>query len=445
MITVYENGGNLDGLGIGTLAPTAATVEEIAGGLYELTVTQPADEQQRQQLLTIGRIIRCPAPAREAPEATYGGYGQTITREVWRCTVNTYLYIRKSPNGEKLGAMKPGDRAMLLNQDTSTGSTWFKIQTLNTGIAGYVFPNINGSTPYMVRDGSITITIGDDSQVISGSHLTREQLFRIYETEVDSAAHTITARARHITYDLMGSVITNLTLQVSDTISACCSRLTNTGYVDHNAGIRITNYITGNIKIKMGARNALDILLNQTDGILTITKGRLIRDNYDIYLIPEDDQRIRERAQRGRNMIKGIIRKDGTFSYNRILPVGKDAGGAALKGSIQGTGEQPYITRIITYDIQAAGTSDAQIAAAKNALNQAARAALAAGQGRPRLEAELDLADINAKSSVHLYDWIQIYDPEMEIRILGQMTGYVFDVLAGRYTHIDLDKLEEIT
>ena len=124
MITVYENGGNLDGLGIGTLTPTAAYVEEIAGGLYELTVTQPADEQQRQQLLKIGRIIRCPAPAREAPEATYEGTGQTVTREVWRCTVNTYLYIRKSPNGEKISNMKSGERAMLLSQDTSTGSTW---------------------------------------------------------------------------------------------------------------------------------------------------------------------------------------------------------------------------------------------------------------------------------------------------------------------------------
>ena len=65
MITVHSGWEtDFSGLGICPLQPTECTVEEQAGGLYQLKMTHPMDDAGRWLNLTAWNIIRAPAPVR---------------------------------------------------------------------------------------------------------------------------------------------------------------------------------------------------------------------------------------------------------------------------------------------------------------------------------------------------------------------------------------------
>ena len=86
MITIYNGAAeDFTGLGMGVLDPVECLIEEEAGGMYELTLTQPIDEEHRDWLIDRFRIIKAPAPVRESP--IYEGEAQgMVSREVYRVT-----------------------------------------------------------------------------------------------------------------------------------------------------------------------------------------------------------------------------------------------------------------------------------------------------------------------------------------------------------------------
>lgn len=441
MFCVYgPDPAEMSGLGLGILDPFEAEAEELAGGMYEVRLRQAIDSSGRHRLLECGRIIRCPAPAREAPNAVYEGTeGHSVTREVWKVTVDTYLYIRASPNGIKTGALHNGDRVMKLGEDNSSGSVWYKIEALKGGAAGWVFPNLTGASPYLTRDGSVTVTVGDDSARVIDTYLTRDQLFRVYSVETDCAEGFVEARARHITYDLAGAMVKQLTLQVSDTAANVCERLRDTDVVDHDAGIEIVCYAPGRVKLAMGARNAADILLSDTDGILGQTGARLVRDNLTLYLLPPGGTGRVTRVERGRNMLTGRVTRESDGIYDCIIPVGKRYDGTALVGNAVSTGDVPVITRTVVYPVTAAGDTDAQINYAKALLHDAALAELQGGAARAKCTLETDFADVALAGGPHLYDTVLFTDPVSGESLSAMMTGYTYDILRGRYIRAELE------
>ena len=70
IITVHEQDSTdwrTNGLGI--LMPESCEVTEEAGGDWSLSMSHPVDDEGRWELLKVDRLIRCPVPARQNPEA----------------------------------------------------------------------------------------------------------------------------------------------------------------------------------------------------------------------------------------------------------------------------------------------------------------------------------------------------------------------------------------
>ena len=53
--------------GLGILTPLECTIEEQAGGMYELKLVHPIDYAGRWTHIQTGCVIKAPAPVRESP------------------------------------------------------------------------------------------------------------------------------------------------------------------------------------------------------------------------------------------------------------------------------------------------------------------------------------------------------------------------------------------
>ena len=90
MIKIYSGwADDFTGLGMGVLDPSECKIEEEAGGMYELELIQPMDEEHRDWLIGKHGIIKAPAPVRESPKyelAATKARSTEINREIWVVT-----------------------------------------------------------------------------------------------------------------------------------------------------------------------------------------------------------------------------------------------------------------------------------------------------------------------------------------------------------------------
>ena len=127
MITIYEaNESNFSGLGLGVLTPSALEIEEKAGGMFELSMTHPMDEDGRWWNIAEYCIIKAPAPMRETPLVSVGASATTVTRQVYKVKVNSRLRLRTAPStskGKIIGRYKNGTRVI----KTDESGDWYKV------------------------------------------------------------------------------------------------------------------------------------------------------------------------------------------------------------------------------------------------------------------------------------------------------------------------------
>ena len=462
MIVLYEsNSSDYTSLGLAVLNPVECTVSEIAGGSYELNLVHPITSDGKHSLLKCGRIIKAPCPVRESPIIEYesgGSSAQTVTRHVYKVVnISSRLYVRNSPNGTKISYLNVNDEVQKLGEDTSTGSTWYKIATMKGGVTGYCISG-EGGVPYFQDTGrTVTVTIGNDTpSSITSVTLSKTQLFRIYSVEISSENRMVTVNARHITYDLVG-VHSKTSYSVDEYIYQLMARFTNTSYFTHDCGIACTDYSKKKVKVALSNKNALEALLSDTDGAVTQSGVRLVRDNFNLYTLPKDDRQLGFEVRYGKNLLSASYTKDISDVVTAVLPLGKTATDGALWGTIQNSShisEYGNITRVIRYDVKAASTSTADVNAAKASLNAHARAEFTDNHiDEPvvTLDAEFVALDLAPKYlalaneySMHLYDSIRVYDPDAGIDMTVAMTEYTFDVLAQKYTSVTLGTPNEI-
>ena len=70
MVTIYApNAQDFSTLGLGALAPYECTVEEQAGGMYELTMSHPMDEAGKWLNIGVGCIVKAPRCVSETGRA----------------------------------------------------------------------------------------------------------------------------------------------------------------------------------------------------------------------------------------------------------------------------------------------------------------------------------------------------------------------------------------
>lgn len=452
MITIHEAGAtDFSTLGLGALSPTECLIEENAGGLYELTLTQPIADDMKYTLIAQGRILNVPAPMRETPLAEIGQSG-TVTRRIYKVTTDgRRLNMRTAADqsARVIRAYRPGTEVIV----TGTEGSWSSVIIADGGASGWMWT----ANLTFVREESESIS-GDTPGAVIQPRQTREQLFRICEAETDSERRAVTVRAQHISYDLKGTIVAREYAPEAVSAQSVCAVMMS--YADHETPFRIICTVTDPITLDCTGRSLLDIIMDPDSGILAQTGARLIRDNYDLFILPGEERERGVSLNYGKNLLSACLRTDTSRLITRIQPAGRTKDGETLlidddpaQSFIDSAriGQYPAIyAKRVEYDVVEG--KDLSKDEARKALREKAQADFDAGCDLPdvRLDTEfvrLDLAEdyknLANAYALHLYDVVPVTDEDAGIAARARMTGYKYDALLDRYDSTTLGELTD--
>ena len=464
MITIYApEAQDFSTLGLGALAPYECTVEEQAGGMYELTMTHPMDAEGKWLNIGVGCIVKAPAPVRETPlvESEIVGEGEatepvTVTRKIYKVQTNTgaNLHLRQGPSTSTaiLSKYRPGTEVVVLSQ----ANGWGQVIVCSSGATGYM------SMQYLVYVRDETETIEGDApgpERVVYPVQSRMQLFRIFKVERDAAEREVRVEARHIFYDLLGNVVKNEYAPEGEAADAVVEELFARALNPHDFSVhcQTARSVTG----EYTRRGLVECLLDPDDGVLPQTGARLVRDNFDVWLLPDATRETGVTIRHGKNLLGATLTTDWDSLVTRIIPVGQDKEGKALL--LEGTtymdsphiGDYPVIcAQAVEYDVKIGQEGIDNAAQARAKLQELAEADFSDnGVDLPTVGLDVDFvalgeteeyrqyADLEA---VHLYDTVRVIAKSAGIDAAVRVTGYKWDALGRKYEAVTLGEIADL-
>ena len=486
-ICIYDRmATDFTGNGLGILTPTQCEVSEDAGGRYELTITVPVTDDLKSRLLTRGAVIRAPAPAMYTPGITLerqepidGEYDEPEGIAVYRALQKTVAeeYTHKNPDGTKtkmwrqkvvrvpvynnyfgsrvLDGLSEGEQVV---EQAGYYSERFATVTTPRGITGYV------ERIYLVKVKDIpqegTARMKTIQEVIPPRQ-THDQLFRIYEVQESEDGTEVTASCRHIFYDLLYSGVSRLEIGAGTALSAAMERIA--GAAEELPG-DFRFYVTGSATVEtdIARKNIIEILLADKTGLVPMTRSRIIRDNYDVYLAPEEVTDNGVRIAYAKNLLGVGITSNEEDVITRLMPEGQDKDGnpVYLTGRYV---DSPYIAdypypRLSMWQVNGAkvgskrkladGTEEElTLAKVRQMLQEAADEKLAEGCDQAPVEITVTFQELGNTREyeqykdlqrICLYDTIHIDHAPRGIHAEAQVSGYTYDCLTDQYTEVRL-------
>ena len=463
MITIYApDAVDFSTLGLGALAPYECVVEEQAGGMYELTMTHPMDGAGKWLNIGVGCIVKAPAPVRETPLADEDADGEipaepvTVTRKIYKVQTNTgaNLHLRQGPSTSTkiLSKYRPGTEVVVLSQ----ANGWGQVIVRASGATGYM------SMQYLVYVRDETETIAGDApspERVVYPVQSRMQLFRIYKVERDAAEREVRVEARHIFYDLLGNVVKNEYAPEGVAADAVVAGLFERALNPH--GFAVHSQLGGTVTGEYTRRGLVECLLDPDDGVVPQAGARLIRDNFDVWLLPDMERETGVTIRHGKNLLGATLTTDWDSLVTRIIPVGQDKEGKPLL--LEGTtymdsphiGDYPVIcAQAVEYDVKIGQDGIDNAAQARAKLTELAEADFADnGVDLPTVGLDVDFvalgeteeyrqyADLEA---VHLYDTVRVIAKSAGIDAAVRVTGYKWDALGRKYESVTLGEITDL-
>lgn len=462
MITIYApDAVDFSTLGEGALAPSECVIEEQALGQYSLTMTHPMDAGGKWRMIAPGCILKVPAPVRETPLAVEVDAGEipsepeTVTRKIYKVQTNTgaNLHLRQGPSTSTriLSKYRPGTEVVVLSQSGG----WGQVIVRSSGAGGYM------SMEYLVwvRDEAETIE-GDapSPQRVVYPAQSRMQLFRIASVERDAAAREVRVTAQHIFYDLLGNIVSGEYAPENVAASAVVEQLFARALNAHAFDVHCSAQTS--VSGDYTRRGLVECLLDPDDGVAPQAEARLIRDNFDIWLLPDLPRETGVTIRHAKDLLGAAMTTDAGSVVTRIIPVGEDADGKPLL--LTGTvyvdspriSDYPLIyARAIDYDVKIGQDGIANAAQARAKLKELAEADFANGLDLPSVSLDVDFAVLGETEeyrryadlqAVHLYDTVRVVAKEAGIDAAVRVTGYKWDALGRRYESVTLGELTEV-
>ena len=453
--------------GICLLRPIECMVEETANGLYELSMELPIDYTGRFSLVTPGAIVKAVTPVRESPLYEQ----EAVTQEVTTTTVSKNIYkvntshgklrLRQKPSSSSkiLSSWKKGTEVTLLEQ---TNSSWWKVSILKGGAVGYM------STSYLTFARTVTETITKSRPVTQNAvkvEIAREQLFRIYSVENDTEQGIQTVKALHIFYDLRYDFVSAYTPENVAANTAAATAFSKLKYTPEHT--LYASRLTAKISAECSWKNFAEVLLDPDEGIVPQAGGCIFRDNFDIYLLPDEERDMGVTVRRGKNLIGVVVTTDDSEVVTQIQPCGKDANGDPFFLLNSGVVDSPKINDYpvvraqkvdydITYD---PGKNEPEngiynnATAARNAMIAAANADFATGIDEPSygmdvdfalLENTVDASEYMRLQAVHLFDTVTVIDEMIGLTAKLRVTAYKWNVLTEQYETVALGDIQDM-
>lgn len=472
-ITVYApDAEDFSTLGLGVLTPCACTVTWQAAGDYELTLEQPIDGTNRWRQLQTGCILAAPVPMRESPSYGSGGTG-SVTWNVWEVKPkkSEYLYSDWKTKSKRLRSFKGGAQLIELERREISGKIWIRCMNPDNGETGHMPTSkltLNGTRTDFITNGR------PEGQQLVRQKQSRRQLFRVYSTEHDSDTGIVTAKARHIFYDLAGDML-NGKFAPENVPGALAAQEAFTKLKNADGFTLYIEQLTkGSVTADYSYQNPVNILLDPDDGIVSKCKCQILTDNFDIYLIDDIPSDMGVTVRRGKNLVGVTVTTDDSDVVTQIKPCGKDVDGndfwltdtegdGRFVVSSRAAGYPVQRTVRIEYDVKLVKSGeDNETSFRNNATGKAkARAKLkelaendfANGADLPTYGMDVDfvlLQDAHGDSryadlqAVHPYDTVTVIDSMLGVTAKLRMTGYEWDALARQYNSVTLGELQEL-
>ena len=463
MISIYApDATDFSTLGLGALAPYECEIEEQAGGMYELMMTHPMDAEGKWLNIGVGCIVKAPAPVRETPLAVEDDEGviptepETVTRRIYRVRTNTgaNLHLRQGPSTSTriLSKYRPGTEVVVLNQSGG----WGQVIVRSSGASGYM------SMQYLVWVRDEVETIEGDApspQRVVYPVQSRMQLFRIFKVERDAAEREVRVEARHIFYDLLGDPTDSEYAPEGVAAGTVVEQLFDRALDPH--GFDVHCQLTGSVTGDYTRRGLVECLLDPDDGVVPQTGGRLIRDNFDIWLLPDMERETGVTIRHGKNLLGATLTTDWEDLTTRIIPVGQNSDGKPLllAGTIYVDSpridDYPVIrAQAVEYDVKIGQDGVNNATQARARLTELAEADFADnGVDLPTVGLDVDFvalgeteeyrayADLEA---VHLYDTVRVIAKEAGIDAAVRVTGYKWDAIGRRYESVTLGEIADL-
>ena len=467
MITIYPRGTtDFSTNGAGILLPLECRIKERANGMYRLEMAHPISDDLRWSQIQPGCIVKASAPVRESPlyeldaiseEAT----ATTVVRKIYKVDTTTgqRLQLRQKPSmdAKVLGRYAEGTEVVHLG----TSGSWAKVSIRKGGAVGYMYAQYLKFHKDVYETVTATKPVTRNAVTVSPA---REQLFRIRSVEVDTQSGVVTAQAVHAFYDLRGNIVNAAYTPDNADANTAARKVFDSALIPHD--FTLHPYLSGKVSGEYSYLSIPECLLEPDTGILSQAGGYLVRDNYDVFLLPPLVRDMGVTIRRGKNLAGVVVSTDATDTVTRIVPVGKDKNGNDLflsgGGYVDVTDVYPDVqpavvqAKRIDYDVRV-GTGEGEFSTAANAraeLERLAKAEFANGIHLPAYGMKVDFVGVDgpmvtkeyaALQAVHLFDTVTVIDEVVGVNAKILVTGYVWDVLAERYESVTLGVLMEDT
>ena len=368
MICVFDKGNtNYTGNGNAVLQPKECKLKNIAGGNYDLTMTHPIDPEGKWKHLVPGAIIRAPVPEEEIENA-FAGYEadvyktnekaelregpsapSTISYTTWSISATYPVGAKVTWNNKNWQCNYYDETSPYAHIAPGSCAWWSEIRRTNPGAAVLVtlqagtdlyYVETYDSTWYKMSTYYGIVGYIEQAKVTYDRHLTpsetkpriiRTQLFRIEKPTVDTKTRTVSVTAKHVSYDLSGILIKDVSISQASPAMAL-GRITE-GFMMNYAGTIATNLDSdenGTYTQDIKGKNGIYALLDPDKGIVSTFDAAYKRDNWDLFVMTRTNVDRGFRMKYRKNMLGVNWAQDSSGVITRVVPVAKDENGEDL-------------------------------------------------------------------------------------------------------------------
>ena len=473
----------VDTMGLcGPLTPTKATCIQEKNGDFSLEIKHPIDAAGKWAYLVNGNIVKANVPMRTTPVIRNNGTGSASYY------VETGRYAVKS-------AATRADRSVFATTDELPNVVQpVRMAVLEPGTA--VYPIYTAPEPYnvnwkhvvwaggrgwiktsaieLVQAVTFSAARAATEQIIP-SPSTRPQLFRIYAVSVSDSG--VTAKARHVSYDLSGVMSTTAAGEINFSTAATSAFSNTTMLTPYVRSEWFENTAYGSTRdypalTRVGTIEAVMAPSNSLVGVWPVT---LLRDNWIFTFLTDAEYASGMTIDYGKNLRGVTMDVDTTDIWDAILPVGQTSKGKPLivpfgtytvdGQSITVTGYNTVVSPSNAYPVPHIGVMDMgssvkATGTTSTALNAAyvklIRAALAKFSDEkcdlPVVTLDVDFLRIGDTAEyaqyrdmgrLYLHDTVRVRHPRLGIDVTTQVNKTVWDCLVDRYDNIELGSVRK--
>ncbi len=374
----------------------------------------------------------------------------TYDKKNWRCVTGHGGLSVPPPNdglwtqiagsrmdGGKIITTLPAGTSVMKVRDFN--ATYMEAATL-TGLQGYI------------KTADADATGESESRTVPAFTIT-EQLFTINTIDKETNAHMIRIEAEHISYQLGRTILDEC--NVVGVNPATALRFIAGAMQEEYAGGLYTNITEGEIEADWSWKNAQSAILDPQSGLLQFVAGRAIRDNLDVYIIPNVEGDPTYEVRYGVNMKSVKWTGDAAGIVTRIYPIAQREDGTRFtlpEKYIDSVLPAPYIRpevldtklkigqKVTNSDGTEVELTEDEVLARMRDAAQNRFSVDKCDQAEVTLE--LDWMHMPDTEEYRQYitlqnaapaEWVRVTGGPMGIETVIQMTGYAWDPILERY------------